>query len=146
MASPRVLLVDDDADTRTILRVALEHFGYAVSEAADAERGLDLARRTAPDVVVSELWVPNERGSCLFAAQLRHDEGAHRARLLVLTTRTQPSDAESARRAGADRVHAKPAELTRVLSDVEQLVREGPIDAMASLLASPSLPASPLEH
>lgn len=126
MTTPRVLLVDGDADTRTILRVALGHYGYAVSDAADAEAALRIARQVEPDVVVSELWVPSARGSCMFAAVLRHDPRAHRARVLVLTTRTQRADVEAARRAGVDRLHAKPVHLESLLADVSHLVREGP--------------------
>jgi len=129
--TPRVLLVDADAETRTILRTALEYFGFAVIEAADADAALLAARREAPDVVVTELWVAGARGACVLAAVLRHDDRAHRARVVVLTTRSQQGDYDAARRAGADRVYTKPVDLTTLLADLRALVRAGPNRTLA---------------
>ncbi|MFL5579936.1 MAG: response regulator transcription factor [Gemmatimonadaceae bacterium] len=136
MTTPQVLLVDADAETRTILRIALEYYGYAVTEAADADAALWAARRDVPDVVVCELWANAARGACVLPAVLRHDDRAHRARIVVLTTRSQPADLETARRAGADRVYTKPVDLATLLADVRALVHAGPNTS----LAAPGLP------
>ena len=133
MTTPRVLLVDADAETRTILRIALEHYGYLVSEAADADAALTAARREAPAVVVSELWVTAPQGACILASRLRADDCQCPARVVVLTTRSQPGDLDAARRAGADRVYTKPVDLATLLADVRALVRVAPRAAFAAL-------------
>ena len=54
----RVLVIDDDADIGTVLRAMLEAEGYEVMLAEDGLRGLALAQRQQPDVIVLDLMMP----------------------------------------------------------------------------------------
>jgi two-component system OmpR family response regulator len=56
------LVVDDDPDTRLRIRAILRAAGWRVYEAADAERGLNLAREYVPDVILLDLALPRMSG------------------------------------------------------------------------------------
>jgi PAS domain S-box-containing protein len=58
----KVLLIDDDADTRTLLRTVLEQCGADVRDAASAEEGLNEAKKCKPSIVVSDIGMPTEDG------------------------------------------------------------------------------------
>src|SRR4051794_5659897 len=58
MSRHRVLVIDDDRDTRTILEMTLSFAGYEVSLAGDGYQGLQLARRDRPDVILLDLAMP----------------------------------------------------------------------------------------
>lgn len=58
----KVLIVDDNADDRRILRYTLEHHGCGVTEAQDGQEGLDLAKTLKPDLVVSDALMPRMDG------------------------------------------------------------------------------------
>lgn len=59
----RVLIVDDEADIRVLLRSQLEHAGYEVAgEAADGAEALALCETTKPDAVILDLLMPRVSG------------------------------------------------------------------------------------
>ena len=57
-----VLVVDDEAPIRLLCRVNLEAEGMTVLEAADGEKGLELARAERPDVVLLDVMMPGRSG------------------------------------------------------------------------------------
>lgn len=57
-----VLVVDDDGDVRTMLRVQLEIEGYSVIEAADGNQAWDLIQRHHPAVVIADVQMPGRNG------------------------------------------------------------------------------------
>ncbi|HEX2769704.1 MAG TPA: response regulator, partial [Geobacteraceae bacterium] len=63
-----ILIVEDNADDRKLLRHTLEHHGCTVIEARDGEEGLDLAIRHKPDIIVSDALMPRMDGFQLLRA------------------------------------------------------------------------------
>jgi CheY-like chemotaxis protein/nitrogen-specific signal transduction histidine kinase len=59
----RVLVIDDEADARLLLRHTLQEFGCDVSEAASGEEGLRAARQLRPDLITVDLMMPRMTGS-----------------------------------------------------------------------------------
>ena len=57
-----VLKIDDDADTRKLLRTVLEQCGAEVQDAASAEEGLTEAKRGKPSIIVSDIGMPRQDG------------------------------------------------------------------------------------
>src|ERR1041385_4412873 len=104
----RVLVIDDNPDQRDALAGELMRRGWIVETASNARAGLDCASKCQPDVVLTELTLPDTRGFH-FARALRslidHDV------VLVGVTRLPLDQHDSARAAGFDEVHAKPIDL-----------------------------------
>jgi CheY-like chemotaxis protein len=86
---PRLLLVEDDEDTRALLAVALENDGWRVDQAADAFQGLELLRRRHYDVLVADYDLPGKTGAAMIreASDARLLEGA---RVVVVTAHPDP--------------------------------------------------------
>jgi CheY-like chemotaxis protein len=61
-ARRRILLVEDDAVLRTALSRLLRAEGFVVTEAADGEQGVDMARRDHPDLIVLDVMMPRVDG------------------------------------------------------------------------------------
>jgi len=59
---PRILIVDDDEQVRTMLRATLERAGYEVEEAADGRGAIALYRRSPVDVVLADIIMPEMEG------------------------------------------------------------------------------------
>jgi len=69
----RVLVVDDDAEIRTLLSRHLRRLGYTVEEAGDGEEALALVGKVVPDVVVTDMAMPRLDGLGLLKALQRQD-------------------------------------------------------------------------
>lgn len=78
----RVLICDDEADIRTLYRVAFEQFGAEVSEAIDGDDCIDSASRGQPDLVVLDLYMPKRDGLSILP-ELR--QRIPEARILVVS-------------------------------------------------------------
>jgi CheY-like chemotaxis protein len=57
-----ILIIDDDAGIRRLLRAALEKAGYAVSEASDGAAGMAAYRSSPADVVITDVFMPGQDG------------------------------------------------------------------------------------
>lgn len=60
--APIILLVEDSADIRTLMRIWLEKKGYRVVEAQDGEEAIDLASLARPDLILMDLRLPKING------------------------------------------------------------------------------------
>lgn len=61
-SKPTVLIAEDYADTRLMMRVCLRKFGYRVLEASDGLEAIEIARREHPDLILMDLNMPNLDG------------------------------------------------------------------------------------
>jgi DNA-binding response OmpR family regulator len=57
-----ILLVDDEEQLRSMLRLVLEEAGHVVQEASDGQKALESFKNQQPDVVVTDLVMPNKEG------------------------------------------------------------------------------------
>jgi two-component system, OmpR family, KDP operon response regulator KdpE len=103
-ASSRVLVIEDEADIRRFVRVALESEGHEVTEAANLQRGLIEAGLRRPDLVVLDLGLPDGDGVD-FIREFRNWSSSP---VLVLSARSAEFDKIRALDAGADDYLVKP--------------------------------------
>lgn len=82
LAGLLVLVVDDDAEARQLARLALEHRGAVVAEAASAREARDWLRTWIPSLVICDLAMPGEDGM-EFVRSLRCSKGPQRAYKVV---------------------------------------------------------------
>ncbi|PYM17871.1 MAG: hybrid sensor histidine kinase/response regulator [Candidatus Rokuibacteriota bacterium] len=105
----RVLIVEDNADAREMLRTALELLGHTVSEAGDGEAGVTQAAATRPDVAIIDLGLPGLDGYGV-AAHIRRQPGGETVLLVALTGYGLPEDRRRSADAGFDVHLVKPVE------------------------------------
>ena len=80
----RVLIVEDNVDAATSLQKLLERCGYSVRVATTATQGLEIAKRTRPDVVLVDIGLPDYDGHVL-ARALKEDPATSSIRLIAVT-------------------------------------------------------------
>ncbi|MEL7361637.1 MAG: ATP-binding protein, partial [Bacteroidota bacterium] len=117
---PTLLLVEDHAALRDFLARALTET-YAVHPAADGAEALALAKSLRPDLIVSDVMMPNLDGLALTAA-LRTDEALRATPIVLLTARADAADRVAGLDAGADVYLAKPFSLPVLRAHLGALV------------------------
>jgi two-component system cell cycle response regulator DivK len=114
-----ILVVDDNEASAKLARVVLEHEGYEVRTAANAEEALRVLSLRIPWLVLIDVQLPGMDGLEL-TRRLRADAATKDLVILALTASTTKSEEEGARAAGCDGFVAKPMDI----SLLAKLVRE----------------------
>ena len=120
----RILIVDDEADTRELLKEGLQYCGAKVSVAGSAAEALDALVATSPDVLISDIGMPGVDGYDL----IRQVRGLPRERggkipAIALTAYTRTEDRLQSLRAGYDMHVPKPVELAELVAVAATVVR-----------------------
>ena len=116
----RVLVVEDNADAREVLKVLLESSGHVVETAADGPAGLEALRAFRPDIALIDVGLPGFDGYALVRSARQHRE-LDAVRLVAVTGYGQEDDREHALAAGFDRHVTKPVDpdaLDQLVSDL----------------------------
>ena len=108
-----ILLIDDDELCREPAAEWLRRAEWNVIEAADGEKGLELAIKHRPDVILCDLLMPRVNGYQVCRAVREQMELRH-TKIIVVTGRDYASDRKSAEEAGADEYLVKPIEFSRL--------------------------------
>ena len=118
----KILVVDDEDDSRLLLKDVLTERGASVAEAASAHEGFTELERFRPDVIVSDIAMPGGDGYGLIRAvrKLAAERGG-RTPAIALTAHARESDGERAFAAGFQRYASKPVDLDRLVSMVANL-------------------------
>jgi len=98
--SRRVLLVDDNHDSREMYRAVLRANGHLVREAANAEKALALLDEEAPDVAFIDIGLPGGMDGYELARRIRSHPMGRDVRLVALTGYGFPEDRQQSRQAG----------------------------------------------
>jgi PAS domain S-box-containing protein len=120
----RILVVDDTRAAGYVLGKLLETMGQQIFTATDAAAALESARRERPDLVISDIGMPNMDGYEL-ARRLRKEPGLEGLLLVALTGYGQESDKQRAKEAGFDYHLVKPVSL-EALQDLLQSLPASP--------------------
>jgi CheY-like chemotaxis protein len=126
-----ILVVDTDADTRSLYRELLQMNGYASREAEDGRDALVSALAARPRLVITELRLAYLDGYSLCEI-LRQDPKTLDVPIVAITAEVRLTELVRARRAGADVVLTKPAAAPAILDVVHQLMRDGRVERAAS--------------
>jgi two-component system KDP operon response regulator KdpE len=118
-SAARALVVEDEAEIRRFVRLALEAEGLEVVEAENAARGLIEAGTRRPDLLVLDLGLPDRDGVEL----IRELRGWSDIPVIVLSARTQEADKIRALDAGADDYLVKPFGTGELLARVRAQLR-----------------------
>jgi two-component system KDP operon response regulator KdpE len=116
-AQPKILIVEDDAHIRRLLRVAVERAGYAAGEAATAREALSLADIDKPDIVLLDLGLPDRDG--LELIQLLRGKAA----VIVVSAREDTAEKVAALDLGAADYLSKPFDTDELLARIRTALR-----------------------
>ena len=114
-----ILLIDDDPLLRRSLAYSLEHAGYRVRTAKDADEGLGLARTDAPDLVLLDIGLPGMDG----LDALRIFQHELKLPVILLTARRGGQDEALGLELGADDYVAKPYNMDALLARIAAVLR-----------------------
>jgi PAS domain S-box-containing protein len=122
----KILVVDDEQDTREMLRAGLGQCGAEVTLAGAAAEALEEIRKSPPDVLISDIGMPDEDGYELMrkVRALPQGEGG-RVPAIALTAYARTEDRLQALRAGYQMHVTKPVELTELAAVVASLAKRG---------------------
>ena len=122
MAGERVLFVDDEEQIRKLLSTWLTRQGYEVTVANDGWEALKAVRAKTPDLVITDVNMPNMNGLEL-TRRLRADHRTARIPVIMLSARKQADDVLTGYAEGADEYIPKPVEMAVLSAKVEVLIR-----------------------
>jgi two-component system CheB/CheR fusion protein len=119
----RILIIEDDSDVAESLKELLGLRGHVVEVATEGLRGVELASRTSPEVVLCDIGLPDIDG---YAAAREIRARARGAYLVALSGYAQSDDVMQARHAGFDAHLAKPAsveQLEKLLAEISNAAK-----------------------
>jgi two-component system chemotaxis response regulator CheY len=116
----KLLVVEDNASVREMFAIALSEAGFSVITAEDGYAGLDRARRERPDLILTDLEMPNLDGIQMIQ-RLRQEPELQRIPVLVLSA-VHRGMLTQAIAAGACEVMQKPVQLMSLIKIVKQIL------------------------
>lgn len=114
----KILLVDDEVDIATSVKLRLEANNYQVILATDGQQALDLARKEIPDLILLDLMLPKIDGYKV-CRMLKFDDKYKNIPIFMLTARAQESDKKLGEEVGADDYILKPFELKSLMEKIK---------------------------
>ncbi|MFL6259355.1 MAG: response regulator [Thermoanaerobaculia bacterium] len=122
----KILLVEDDRDTRELVRLTLELYGHEVVEARTAEEGIAKARAAAPGLILMDLSLGGKFDGLEATRRLRADPAFDATPIVALTAHAMAGDRERSLAAGCDDHWTKPIlDLSAFKDNVAKLAAEG---------------------
>ncbi len=116
-----ILVVDDEAPIRELLRQELSEIGYHIETAENGKKALEKIRDNKPDVIILDVMMPELNGFDL-AAILKNDPKTMDIPILILSI---IQDKERGFRIGVDRYLTKPVDTEMLFNEVEELLNQG---------------------
>jgi CheY-like chemotaxis protein len=122
ISAQRILVADDKASSRELVRTILENAGYEVQEADDGIKALEAIRDSPPDLVLLDFQMPGLTGHEVLA-KLREDERFLGLPVVALTASAMAGDRDKALAAGFTSYLAKPVSLTALRTEIQRLLQ-----------------------
>jgi DNA-binding response OmpR family regulator len=121
---PKVVIVDDDRDTREMLTLALDLEGYDVAPAANGLRLISSLHVDRPDVILLDVvmsWIDGYE----LCRSVKKNEEFRDIPVIFISARKTPDDLQRGIEAGASDYFTKPVDMDRLLARIDELVRRG---------------------
>ncbi len=116
---PLILIAEDDADIRALLKLYLEGEGFRVAEADNGADALTLAREQTPDMAILDIMMPRMNGFELTRALRKYSD----IPILILSAKSQDNDKILGLNLGADDYIAKPFNPVEIVARVKAQLR-----------------------
>jgi len=119
-----ILIVDDNKDSRIIFREFLESSGYTVWEASDGKAALEIAMKTPPDLIISDILMPVMDGYQLCLNVRKTEKLKYIPFVFCTGTYLDEEDEILANRTGADGFVRKPIEMAEFMQNIQNVVMD----------------------
>ena len=120
----KILIVDEEIDASTALKVALEAEGYNVIEALDGYEGIRKAKSENPDVILLDIMMPGMDGFEV-CQLLKADPASMHIPIIMLTAKGEVDDKVEGLELGADDYVTKPFNLKELKARIRIVLRRG---------------------
>lgn len=117
----RILIVEDHADIRRLIRMTLEFENYEIHEAVNADEGLQAVRQSRPDLLLLDIMMPGSMDGLDLCRLVKSDPTLGMPRVVLLTARGQSQDIEAGMKAGADAYLLKPFSPLKLIETIDTL-------------------------
>jgi DNA-binding response OmpR family regulator len=117
--SDTILVIDDQANVRTLLKDYLSNQGYRIVQAQDGQQGLFVARHEHPDLVLLDIMMPNMDGFQFLAAFRKESD----IPVIVVTARDEETDTVLGLELGADDFVVKPFRMRELVARIRSNLR-----------------------
>ncbi len=131
MASEKIMIVEDEADIRELMRYNLEREGYQVTECASAEDALVYLEKSTPDIILLDLMLPGTDGFAL-CRKIRALEKTELTPVIMVTARNEDADIVAGLEVGADDYIIKPFSARILLARIKAVLRRCAVEAVDS--------------
>jgi len=126
-----ILVIDDNDDVRSIVRTVLSIFGFEVREAADGEKGIQMALAEKPDMIISDVCMPGMDGHHLLRA-IRELQATASVPFILMTGSGSRDDFRRGMTCGADDYLQKPFTPEELIEAVlSRLIRQSDLELEA---------------
>jgi two-component system cell cycle response regulator DivK len=121
MANELILIVEDDDNSRKLLRDTLQVMGYKTLEAATGEDGLALATSRLPELILMDIQLPGISGFDALA-RLRGDPQTQAIPVIAVTASVMSTQQNDVLRAGFDALESKPVSISGLVRKMRALL------------------------
>ncbi|HET7771017.1 MAG TPA: response regulator [Chloroflexota bacterium] len=121
MARARILVVDDSPTELSLISAPLLATGYEVITASDGEEAIAKAASERPDVILLDVVLPRQNGFQVCRTLKRSVESGH-IPVIMLTSKSQPSDRFWGLKQGADEYVTKPFQAEALVSSIQRFI------------------------
>ncbi|NSW75160.1 MAG: response regulator [Candidatus Atribacteria bacterium] len=119
----KILIVDDDSDSRKLLHDLLAFFQYEVAEAPNGEEGIRMAAAWKPDLILMDIQMPVMNGLTTIKV-LKDNPSTRGIKIIAVTSFAMRSEQEEIVRAGVDGYLAKPIHTRELMELVRKIMGE----------------------
>lgn len=117
----KILIVEDHADIRKLLKMTLEFDDFDIHEASSGDAGLEMVKSLVPDVVLMDVMMPGSINGLEACRRIKADPATRHTKVILLTARVQSADRVAGFEAGADDYLMKPFSTLQVLETIYRL-------------------------
>jgi DNA-binding response OmpR family regulator len=119
MEGKKIVIIEDEPDVLSNLKLFLESKGFTVTTAADGVEGLSKVKKESPDLIVLDVMLPKMSGFEV-CRLLKFDERYKKIPIIMLTARVQENDIVMGQEVGCNEYIMKPFELANLLDKINE--------------------------
>ena len=120
-----ILIIDDDIDTLKLVGIMLERKGFRILASTSGDKGLNLAEKEIPDLILLDVMIPDISGIDI-ARSIRANPTTESIPIIMFTARSQVDDKVEGLEAGADAYITKPARPRELFAQVNSILKRSP--------------------